>query len=731
MKRLHILITSIVVMALSLPVFADKATSSFKQGASAEAQNSYDAAYEAYKQAYDLKPRNPKFMAAYTRMRFYAATAHVRTGQSLRENGKLTEAFAEFQRATEIDHSSFIAQQEMRRTADLLKKQARHEELPGTTLQSPLVKMAEEAEGPVELDPMSKTPINLRLTENANQVYKIIGKLAGVNVLFDPDYKPQRIAVELNDVTPRQALDMVALESKTFWQPASNNTIVVAADTPGKRKDFQANVMKTFYLKNVSTPSELQEAANTIRGILDLTRVQLIPTQSAMVLRGTSDQMVLAQKLISDIDKAKAEVVIDVVVMQVSRDRVHKMGVSPPTSANIVMVPGTGGSGTSGGGSGGAFTINQLGNLTANNFLVSVPGATLTSLMSDSNTKIIQNPQIRALDNEKATIKIGDRVPIATGSFGGTGGGYSPVVNTQFQYLDVGVNIDIVPRIHSEGEVTLKMTLEISSVTGQQNIGGVTQPIIGQRRIEHETRLQDGDVNLVGGFLEASESQSLSGYPWLTKIPILKYLFGQEDKERRENEIVFAITPHIIRAQDVTEQNLRMVDVGTGSSVGLRHSEPRATSANKLSSPAKPSVGQSGAAQPKDLKNPPPTRPSPRATPSGQSIPAQPKDPDSTITKLAPALLSSLSSPPQSEDPNDLSPATTSSPDIAEQRNDARPTMISRVSSRSTLLPGNSPAQADHPPSAPTSALGSQAHTCPFGQHAVDYQDGTLYCAFD
>jgi len=731
MKRLNILVTSIVVVAFSLPVSADKATSAFKQGAGAEAQNSYDAAYEAYKQAYDLKPKNPRYMAAYTRMRFYAATEHVRTGQLLRDKGKLTEAFAEFQRATEIDRSSFIAQQEFRRTAELIKKQERHEELPSATPQSTLVKMAEEAEGPVELDPMSKTPINLRLTENSNQVYKIIGKLAGVNVLFDPEYKPQRIAIELNDVTPREALDMVALESKTFWQPASSNTIVVAADTPGKRKDLQSNVMKTFYLKNVSTPTELTEAANTIRAILDLTRVQLIPTQSAMVLRGTPDQMVLAQKLLSDIDKPKAEVVIDVVVMQVSRDRVRNMGVSPPTSANVVMVPGTGGSGTSGSGSGGAFTINQLGNLTANNFLVSVPGATLTSLMSDSNTKIIQNPQIRALDNEKATIKIGDRVPIATGSFGGAGGGYSPVVNTQFQYLDVGVNIDIVPRIHSEGEVTLKMTLEISSVTGQQNIGGVTQPVIGQRRIEHETRLQDGDVNLVGGFLEASESQSLSGYPWLTKIPILKYLFGQEDKERRENEIVFAITPHIIRAQDVTEQNLRMVDVGTGSSVGLRHSEPKTTTkANKLSAPATAPVGQSGSAQPKDLRNPPPTRPSPRATPSGQIIPAQPKNPDA-ITNAAPALLSSLGSPLQPEDPNNRSPATISSPGIAEQRNDARTTMINRMSSRSTLLPGSSKAQGEHPSSASTPAPRDQAHACPFGQHAVDYQEGTLYCAFD
>jgi general secretion pathway protein D len=234
---------------------------------------------------------------------------------------------------------------------------------------------------------------------------------------------------------------------------------------------------------------------------------------------------------------------------------------------------------------GGSFTVNSLRNINATNFQVSIPGATLTALMDDSNTKIIQNPEVRALDNQKATLKIGDRVPIATGSFsGGSGASVSPLVNTQFQYLDVGVNIDITPHIHANHEVTLQMTLEISSVTGSQNLGGVTQPIIGQRRIEHEMRLRDGDINLVGGILEDSETQSMSGYPGLLKVPILKYLFGQENKEVRENEIVFAITPHIVRGQDLDEQNLRLVDVGTGSEVGIRHKDPGATSAS--SSPA-------------------------------------------------------------------------------------------------------------------------------------------------
>jgi general secretion pathway protein D len=214
--------------------------------------------------------------------------------------------------------------------------------------------------------------------------------------------------------------------------------------------------------------------------------------------------------------------------------------------------------------------------------------------MSDSNTKVLQNPQIRVLDQQKATLKIGDRIPIATGSFsaagGVSGGGISPLVNTQFQYIDVGVNIDITPQIHSNREVTLKMVLEVSSVSGEVNIGGITQPQIGQRRIEHESRLEDGEINLVGGILQDTETQSLSGYPWLAKIPLLKYLFAQESKKRNESEIVFAITPHIVRAEEITDENLRLIDIGTGTSVGLRRKEPKKKAGSGAPQPSKPAA---------------------------------------------------------------------------------------------------------------------------------------------
>jgi len=574
--RLRFLLVSILALTLSVPGFPDEAKSAYSRGRAAESHKKYDEAYEAFKQAYALKPNDPKYQMAFLRARAYAAAVHVSEGLKLRDNQKLQEAMGEFQRAAEIDSTNFVATQELRRTAALIKKQA--EPAAAAKPESALTKKLEEAEGPVELEPSPNTPITLRMTEAADKVYRTIGKLGGVNVLFDLDYKPQRITIELNEVMLQDALRMVALESKTFWRPISSNAIFVAAE--GKRKEFESNVMKTFYVRNVSTPAELQEVAGTLKGLLEINRIQVNPTHSSITVRGTPDQLVLAEKLIADSDKAKPEVMIDIAVLQVSRDRSNTLGAIVPTHTDITPVAGKATAGTV-----------QFGHVNGTSWQVPIPGASFDFLMSDSNTKVLQKPQLRALDNEKASLKVGDRIPIATGSFaaGIGGGGVSPLVNTQFQYIDVGVNIDITPHIHSDHEVTLKMSLEVSTVTGEVDVGGIKQPQIGQRRIEHETRLEDGEVNLVGGILQDTDTNSMGGYPWLTKIPILKYLFGQEVKERHESEIVFVITPHIVRAEEVTDENQRAIDVGTNNNIGLRYKEAKpAKSGDSSSSSSKP-----------------------------------------------------------------------------------------------------------------------------------------------
>jgi general secretion pathway protein D len=448
-----------------------------------------------------------------------------------------------------------------------------------------LERKVSEAAGPVELAPISNVPITLKIgPEDSKVIYQTIGQLAGINVLFDPDYTSRRITVALNGVTLEDALEITALQSKTFWRPVTTNTIFVAQDNPAKRKELEQSVLKTFYLSNLSQPTELQDVVNAIRAVLDVQRVQQLLSQNALVVRGTPDQIALAEKLVDDLDKARPEVVIDIAVMQVSKDRSRTLGLSPPTSATVTLqnnlntttTPTTTTNGVTTPGtspSSNGLNLNTLGNLNATDFQVTIPSANLSAVMGDSDTKLLQNPQIRALDGQKASLKIGDKVPVATGSFQpGIGGvGINPLVNTQFQYLDVGVNIDITPHVHAGREITLKISMDISSVTGQSNIGGISQPIIGQRKIEHEIRLKDGEANLLGGILEDQQTKSLSGIPGLAQVPILKYLFGQTQQDHRENEIVFAIIPHIIRGTDVNEVNQRAIQIGTANTIELRH----------------------------------------------------------------------------------------------------------------------------------------------------------------
>jgi general secretion pathway protein D len=623
----------VLLLCLNLPAFAgtDSAKAVYEKGADAEARQNYEQAFDYFKQAFALKPKDLKYRAAYERTRFYAAASLVHRGQIERDGGKLDEALAEFQKALEIDPSSFIARQELRRTQKMIQERDNPQPQAAASGVSALRRRLEQAQGPVELAPISNVPITLKVTEDTKVIYETIGKLAGINVLFDSEYTSRRVRIELNGVTLEDALEIVSFQTKTFWRPVTPNTIFVAQDNLAKRKELEQNVLKTFYLSNLSQPTELQDVVNAMRTILEVSRIQQLPSQGAIVVRGTPDQMALAQKLVDDLDKAKPEVVVDVAVMQVSRDKLHTLGVNPPTSTTVALQPnvttaggGTPGAGGSSGGAGGGINLNSLANLNATDFQVTIPAATATALMSDSMTKLIQNPQLRALDGQKATLKIGDRVPVATGSFQpGIGGvGINPLVNTQFQYLDVGVNIDITPRVHAGGEVTLKMTLDISAVTSHVSIGGIDQPVIGQRKIEHEIRLKDGEVNLIGGMLEDQQTKSLSGIPGLANVPILKYLFSQSNTERRENEIVFVLVPHIIRGPEAS-RGADMLDVGTANAIGLRRSShapaaaaparSSAAPATPVAAPPRPVVSQPVVPQ---TMVPQPTAPNPQAAPS-------------------------------------------------------------------------------------------------------------------
>ena len=649
MKRFTRVLAVLLIGAV-LPAVAsnDKAAKAFYQkGKAAEVQQDYIAAYNFYHQAYQLKPSDLRYRASFEYVRFLASASYVHQGEILVKAGKLQEGLTDFEQALAIDPSSFVAQQEANKTRRLIQKSLNPAPSPPTT-ESGLTKRMEEAGGPVELAPIAQTPITLKLTEDAKTVYETIGKLAGVNVLFDPDYTSKRIRVDLNGVTLEEALQITALESKTFWRPVTPNTIFVAADTPAKRKELEQSVIRTFYLTNLSQPNELQDLVNILRTLLDTQRLQQFPSQQAVVVRGTPDQIAMAEKLIGDLDKSRPEVVVEVAIMQVTRDKLRNLGINPPTNVSVQLQAnntttttttvngnaGTGGTATTG--TTGSLSLNNLAHLNATNFQVTIPAATANFLYSDSDSKLISQPQIRASDGQKASLKIGERVPVATGSFQpGIGGvGINPLVNTQFNYIDVGVNIDITPRVHGLDEVTLKLSMDISAVDSYQNIGGIQQPVIGQRKIEQEIRLREGEVNILGGILESTQTKSLSGIPGLAQIPLFRYLFSEESKEVKDNEIIFILIPHIVRAQDLNDSNVKAIDVGTANTISLHHGMNQAPDQQQGGTPPARPPGNPQGAQ----VNPPQPQagstPATGAQPSTASAP-----PGSAIVSFDPPLL--------------------------------------------------------------------------------------------
>ncbi len=613
----------LILLAIISPVpAADKSKNLYKLGREAEARQNYEQAYDLYKHAYDLKPGNLNYRASFERLRFLAGASHVHKGQLLRDAGQLDAALAEFKKAAEIDPSSAIAKQELQRTQQMIDEAKAAPSKASGPPPNYLQKLIQHAAGPVELAPISNVPINLKITEDSKVIYETVGKLAGINVLFDPDYTSRRIKIELNNVSLEEALQIIAVETKTFWRPVTPNTVFVAADNPAKRKDLEQVAVKTFYLSNLSQPTELQDVTNAMRQILEINRIQPLPSESAIVVRGTPDQLALAQWLIGDLDRSKSEVVIDVAIMQINRDKSRTLGINPPTSGTVQLQQNVNNNTTNTNttnttnttSTNGGINLNTLGNLNATDFTVTISQATATALFSDSDTRLIQKPQIRAIDGQKASLKIGQRVPVATGSFQpGIGGvGINPLVNTQFQYLDVGVNIDVTPRVHANGDVTMKITMEVSEVDSTSNIGGINQPVIGQRKIEHEVRLKEGEVNLLGGMMEDQQTRALTGFPLLSQIPILKYLFGQTTTGHSETETVFVLIPHIVRKQEMTALDQAALDIGTASAISLRQvSHP----IDGVPSAAPSAPAQSPAAQPQG-QNPQAITPIPQAAQS-------------------------------------------------------------------------------------------------------------------
>jgi len=645
-----------------------KGTKYFTEGRAYEAKKEWDMALESYEKALAENPSDIQFQMAVQKTRFAAAQQHVDAGIKLRDKGDLADALLEFKKAFGVSPGSSAAVQEVQTTQEMIRREQERmaktgkeapPEVRGLTPMEQLKLDTQERlsriQGVPELRPLGPAKLDLTINSNVPKtLFETLAGVAGINVVWDPDYiqntQPVRSpSASFQSATLNEALDYLCLLTKSFWKPISSNAIFVAQDTPQKRRDFADQVTRVFYLSNVFNATELQEIVNAVRSVAEVNRLFAYNEQNAIIARDEADKVALVEKMIHDLDRPKAEVMVDIVVMETTSSYQRQLAAAlAPTGLNVPAnwnprgglqvqtsssssssstttstsstTTGTTGTTTGSSTTGSAVPLANLARISSADFSTTLPSALLEAVMSDANNKVLQAPQMRSVDGAKATLKIGDRIPYAQGSFGSTlssgssASGYSGLVNTQFNYNDVGVNVDLTPRIHENGDISMEIDLDVSDVNGYSNIGGIQEPIIAQRKMHHFVRMHEGEVGLLGGLMKLQDSKTTSGIPGLAKIPLLGRLFTSESVDRQRDELMIAVVPHIIRRPEITAEALRAINVGTATAIHLTY-----------------------APKPDDGSAPPAPAVKPQViTPQAQATPAQPAAQQQTPATPAP-----------------------------------------------------------------------------------------------
>ena len=665
------------------------------QGRIHQEKREWDAALADYQRALAEDPAEIVYRMAVDKARFEAAQTHIEQGIKIRGQGQLGEALLEFRKAYAINPASSVAAQELSLTQGMIEREREHVKETGKELPpdvrglTPAEEERRETQDRInrmlpvpELKALNPEPIrNLKINGQPVKVlYETIGKVAGINVLWDPEFQTtagKNFNIDFENSTLEEALDYIALITKTYWKPLSSNAIFITMDNPNKRRDYAEMVAQTFYLTNVSSPQEIQEIVNAVRSIAELQRVVAFTSQNAIIVRGEADQVALASKMIHDLDKPRAEVVVDIMVMEASSvftrqitTAIASTGLNVPvnftprsslqvqsssttstTSGTTSTSTSTTSSSTASSTSGLAIPLANLAHLSTQDFSITLPSALLQAALSDTKTKVLQAPQLRSVDNVKATLKIGEREPTATGSFQpGIGGvGINPLVNTQFNYIDVGVNVEIQPHVHENGDVSLHVDLDISTVSGYANIGGIQQPIIGQRKVTHDIRLHEGEVNLLGGLINTSDNKQLTGIPGLGSIPLLGRLFSGQSVDRERDELMIVLVPHIVRQPDIGPSNLRGIAVGNQSAIKLNYA-PRPSDVVS-GAQAAAALQSSGAKPPAPAAAMPPVTASPATAPSAGPPATTPPATAPAIPPGPPATAPPAAAPPATAPP--------------------------------------------------------------------------------
>jgi len=537
--------------------------------------HNWDAAVYYFLEALAEEPDNLDYRMGLIRSRQRAAQEHFARGMAYKSMGNLISAKEEFQMAIQLDVTHQFAEQELERVeADL-------DILAGPDGAQTLEEMKRRArdakvQRPI-LDPKSTEPITLKFPKPKpiKEIYNAMAKAYGFNILFDPKLKDDKLTLELNDVTAKQALEIVCQAGGHFYKVLDEHTIIVVEESPQNRRQYEDLVIKTFFLSN----AEVKDVDKLLRSLIEARRLSTSEQLNSITLRDTADKVAIAERLIAINDKAKAEVLVDVELLEVDSTSLQELGVKLSSytiglSLDPTKVTADGGE---------TIYLPDLSNITRGAWGVTVPNVFINLIKSTTRATALAQPQLRITEGEKGSLHIGQRTPIPVTSFNTSqtvGGNIVPV--TSYQYQDIGIRIDVEPRVHHNREITLKVTVEVSAVAGYSDGG---QPIIGTRTINTVIRLKDGETNMLVGLYKEDTSNSKTKIPLLSRIPFLGRLFTNEHKTRSVTDLVLTLTPHIIRFPDIKEEDLAPLWVGTESRISFYGNSPRVHSGTASEGP--------------------------------------------------------------------------------------------------------------------------------------------------
>lgn len=585
---------SLVALA-AMMVSACGTSRSFRRGEEAARAGDWDLAVQHYRRAVQENPDRPEHKIGLERAQEAASIEHTKRAKALEEKGDYEGAIAEYKRAVEFLPANRQASHRRGELERMVREKAELSRVP-----APVEAMRARARQQTvpDLNPASPTPLKMVMNElSPIDALSFIAASAGINVVYEPTYKQHAqnkpITLNVSDLSLQEALNLVMTMSQSWFKVINSRTIFVMPDTPQMRQKYEEQVVRTFYLSHADA-TEVNQIVSQVGRLQTAGAAQIVSlpnkTANTLTVRASAAIVNIIEKVILANDRPRAEVVVDVEILEVSRDRAKDLGLNlSDYQIGTIFSPegrpegssGDGGGDDDGGGSTGTTGGSQFNLLTISrgismaDFYMTVPQAVFRFLASDSNTRLLAKPQLRGAEGEELTLEIGEEVPIPRTTFGGVAaGGINTVPIQSFDYRPIGIIVKMKPRVTFENEVVLDISVENSTLLGNLSVAGQDLPSFGSRKVKTRMRLREGESNLLAGLLREDERRTLSGFPGLLRVPILKDMLGRSNDSIRSTDIVMLLTPRIVRTHELTQEHLNPIHIGSASNVGLTGPAP-------------------------------------------------------------------------------------------------------------------------------------------------------------